>query len=630
MRHVRLLVMTDDLSQAALTLAETGRFHPDPRPPVEAMAAGIPGSDYRARYQQARGRLEKIARLVPVESTPPLATLRVVQYEELVAVDAQLGQCWAEVSQFEEQFRHLDEGMRVLRDQQAALENFANLDIDLGALRNKTRFLDFYVGMVPRENVSRIEGALRLAGYLLFEFLHRGDSSHVVIVGPRAPKAGQIEAVLRSASFQALPIPAGRDDADPAQQQQDLARRLVDLEQERAAAAAALEDWAATHGPALLAARRTLLLAEPLVTLDPSIRSAGPLAMLSGWVPAGACADLEQRLDAALGQPFAMQTRDPLPAERPLVPTVAVRNRYLEPFGLLVRQYGIPGYGEVDPTPLFALTFLIMFGAMFGDLGQGAVIAGVAWGLRRRFPHVYRFGILAGIASMLFGLLYGSLFGYEEVLPALWRSPIHHPILMLQLALGFGVLFLVSASLLAIYNRVLVGNYAGALFDHHGLVSLAFYGAMLRGGLNLAAGAGFGLWPLLLVLGTLLLLAITAWRHLQAPLGERLLVVCIETLETIIGYISNTLSFLRVAAFSLNHAALSMAVLTLANMMGSAGHVLTVILGNLFVLVLEGGIVMIQVMRLEYYEGFSRYFSGEGHAFAPLRLQRGRLATAGN
>ncbi len=88
-------------------------------------------------------------------------------------------------------------------------------------------------------------------------------------------------------------------------------------------------------------------------------------------------------------------------------------------------------------------------------------------------------------------------------------------------------------------------------------------------------------------------------------------------------YLSNTLSFLRVSAFSLNHVALSLAVFTLAGMMGTFGHLMTVVLGNVFILVLEGGIVMIQVMRLQYYEGFSRYFSGDGREFAPLRLRRG-------
>ena len=109
-------------------------------------------------------------------------------------------------------------------------------------------------------------------------------------------------------------------------------------------------------------------------------------------------------------------------------------------------------------------------------------------------------------------------------------------------------------------------------------------------------------------------------------MGEKILVVFIETLETVIGYVSNSLSFLRVAAFSLNHVALSIAVFTLAGMMGPMGHWITVVLGNVFILVLEGGIVMIQVLRLEFYEGFARYFSGDGHEFAPLhlRLRRGQ------
>jgi V/A-type H+-transporting ATPase subunit I len=109
-------------------------------------------------------------------------------------------------------------------------------------------------------------------------------------------------------------------------------------------------------------------------------------------------------------------------------------------------------------------------------------------------------------------------------------------------------------------------------------------------------------------------------------MGEKALVVFIETLETVIGYVSNSLSFLRVAAFSLNHVALSIAVFTLAGMMGPMGHWITVVLGNVFILVLEGGIVMIQVLRLEFYEGFARYFSGDGHEFAPLKLRRDQAA----
>ena len=101
---------------------------------------------------------------------------------------------------------------------------------------------------------------------------------------------------------------------------------------------------------------------------------------------------------------------------------------------------------------------------------------------------------------------------------------------------------------------------------------------------------------------------------------KRLLVVAVETLETALNYIANTLSFLRVAAFSMNHVALAIAVFALASMMGNTGHWVTVVLGNLFILLLEGAIVAIQVLRLEYYESFSRFYSGDGRAFRPLTL----------
>ncbi len=321
--------------------------------------------------------------------------------------------------------------------------------------------------------------------------------------------------------------------------------------------------------------------------------------------------------------PFELTSRDPRPDERKLVPTVPGKSRLLAPFALLVKQYGIPAYGEVDPTPLFAVTFLLMFGMMFGDLGHGAVIALAAWLARRKLPNFYLFGVFAGISSMGFGLLFGSLFGYEEIVPALWMSPLHDPILMLKVALGWGIAFIVVACLLGIYNRLATADPMGAVFERHGLINLLFYLAFLWGGYRLATAGSFGTLPTLLVVVSLLALAVFQWHHLTAPTGEKALVVAIETLDTVIVYLSNTLSFLRVSAFSLNHVALSLAIFTLAGMMGSFGHVVTVILGNVFILVLEGGIVMIQVMRLQYYEGFSRYFSGDGHAFLPLRLRKG-------
>ncbi len=619
MKHVRLLILGEDLPQASLTLAELESFHADVRAPDHDDLDDLPGLPYRDTWRQASSRLEKITKLIPLptENSPP--SPRVIPEEELVETNNWLGGIWEISSRYEEEFRAIDDEDRLIREQQSALSNFEDLNIDLGMLRSKTRFLDFYVGVVPYANVRQLEGAVGLADHLLFQYMVTGEDAHVVIVGPTGDLESQLDSVLRSAGFRHLPIPPELDH-EPQVMRAELTRRREATTAQRQALSQRLADWSAGLLERLLASRELLLLAEPLVQLDAAIRGRGALAHLTGWVPAAAVTSLEQRLSATLSLPFALTSRDPLPEERHLVPTVPTHSRLLAPFALLVHQYGIPRYGEVDPTPLFAATFLLMFGTMFGDVGQGAVIAGLAWYFRARLGRLYLFGIMAGISSLIFGFLFGSVFGYEHWLPALWMPPLHDPLLMLRLALGWGVLFIALACILAIYNRSVIGNWMGALLGQHGLVNLIFYLALAWGGLGIGQGHGFGQGPTLLIILSLGALAWHGWGHLEAPISEKVLVVFIETLETLVGYVSNTLSFLRVAAFSLNHAALALAVFTLASMMGPLGHGVTLILGNVFMIVLEASIVLIQVLRLEFYEGFARFFSGDGHAFSPLRL----------
>ncbi len=636
MKHVRLLVLAEDLPQASLALADMESFHPDTRPPTESRLNGLPAHAYREVFTQANARLEKIGRLIPIDPSPDIDRVQVVDFDQLRTLNERLGKIWNETSGYEEDLRRLDDQERLVKEQQAALANFAHLNIDLGMLRSKTRFLDFYVGLVPRENLRQLQGAVSLAGYILHVYMQQAENAHVVIVGPAGIKESQLSAVLDAAGFQNLPIPQELD-RPPAELQRDLNAQRASIESQRRTLMETLKRWSEPLAGPLLEARRTLMLAEPLVVLDPSIRSAGDLVYLAGWVPARSVARLEGRLRESLNHPFEMSDRNPTADERELVPTVPAKSWILSPFAMLVKQYGVPEYGEVDPTPLFAVTFVLMFGSMFGDVGQGAVIALAAWLLRKKLGRFWPFGLMAGLSSMVFGVLFGSIFGEEHLIPALWMSPLSDPLLMMRIALGWGVVFLTIACLLAIYNRLVIRNWSGAVFGHHGVVNLVFYLALIGGAVNIAtAGEGvpgvradaagaFGNIPMLLVIVSLAALAWHSWQHQQAPISEKILVVVIETLETLIGYVSNTLSFLRVAAFSLNHVALSIAIFTLAGMMGAFGHLVTLILGNIFVIVLEGGIVMIQVMRLQYFEGFSRYFSGNGHEFAPLKFRRGSV-----
>lgn len=296
----------------------------------------------------------------------------------------------------------------------------------------------------------------------------------------------------------------------------------------------------------------------------------------------------------------------------------------MAPFATLVKQYGIPRYGEVDPTAIFAVTFILMFGMMFGDVGHGLTIALAAWLARRKLKSFTLFTICIGFSAALFGIFYGSLFGYEGLFHALWLPPLSDPLYMLSVALMWGIGFLLLISFVSIYNRFIQGDLTRAIFASNGVVSTLLYASLLYGIYNLYREGSFGV-PAASV-SILALAVVLAYKltETQASAGERMLVAVVETFETITGYISNTLSFLRVAAFSLNHVALAIAVFTLADMMNSTqGQVLMVILGNLFILILEGAIVTIQALRLEYYEGFSRFYSGDGREFKPLRLNLG-------
>ena len=329
---------------------------------------------------------------------------------------------------------------------------------------------------------------------------------------------------------------------------------------------------------------------------------------------------LRERLAATL-EAFHLEARVPRPDELARVPSVQQYPAWIRPFADLVRGYGTPRYDEFDPTWMFAVTFTLMFGMMFGDVGHGLVIAAAAWALRHKLRQFTWFGIAAGLSSTVFGILYGSIFGYEHVLHPVWMSPLSDPMHLLMLALYWGIGFILLATALSAWNLWRHGDRRRALLGVKGVAGLLFYLAGLFVMSRLARGQDLGFVDALLMLAPLGAILAEVWRETPARGGERALVTFMEGFEAVMGYVSNTLSFLRVAAFSLNHAALAIAVMTLAGMLDTFGHWVAVFVGNVIILVLEGGIVLIQVLRLEYYEGFARFFGGDGRAYRPLTLQ---------
>jgi len=619
MKQVLIQLLADDLPRAALTLAELGVFSPSSKEEFNEHFPNIPGTHYRELYHQAYSRLQKIESHIALRPVLTISPTRVISEQELNTTNEWLGEVWERCSSFEEHFRRLTDEEHMLNQLEQTLDNFASLNIDLSLLQGERLFLDLHVGMLPSVNVPKLREAIALADYLLFSYLENSNNTHVIIMGSKGAREQELRSVLDTAGFHALEIPPELDDK-PDRIRTDLQQRRNTVALERAERQQAMQACGEELRAQLEQSRDLLILAEPFVAMEDAARNVGHLAIISGWVPDRELKRVESALRTTLDSPFQITASTPSRAEHREVPTYLPVNWLTSAFSSLVKQYGVPRYGEINPTLIFALSFIAMFGMMFGDVGHGAVIVLAAWLGRKRLKSFTPFAICAGLSATLFGLLYGSLFGYEHLFHAVWIAPLSDPLYMLSMALFWGIGFMVVISLLYIHNRLVSGEISHALFDTNGVVSITLYLSVLSGAYNFYQSGSFGWLPAALSIFTLLTLLAFKLIETHAPPGERMLVATIETFETLTGYISNTLSFLRVAAFSLNHVALAIAVFTLAEMMEGTGHVLMVIGGNLFILILEGAIVTIQALRLEYYEGFSRFFSGDGEEFKPLKL----------
>jgi len=619
MQKVSLYLVEDDAQRATMTLATMKVMHPlESSGDIETLP-DFPAAPYAAVYHNLHSRFEKLRPYLEATFDNPVATDGMVRLAQLQDLDEQLKTLWARVSDMEEQLRHQGEKINSLRQISNSLQKFASLDLDLGRLRRRGRFLRIVVGTLPSINFIQLKRALSLASFFIESFYSSDGIEHVVIFGSSMQQE-EVHDVLKSADFRGLTIPA-EFSGSPAQLQADLDRQIREIGDRSQEVKRELSALLSGNMPLLLNTHKLLILARPFASLATAIRGKGGLVSLQGWVPAGRSEEIRRKLDEKLEYPFHLEFSAPLSSEFDTVPTLLKRMWLFGSFQHLVKNFGIPGYREIDPSGLFALSYILMFGMMFGDIGHGVIIALASLVLYKRFPGFATIGVSVGLSSLCFGFAYGSLFGYEDIVEPLWMSPMHDPARALLYAVIWGAGFLLVANLIAIRNDIASGFTEQAIHGSRGIAGLCFYLAAAYACYQLLVNNQFGWLEGLVLILPLAMMIRFQWRQSSGPLWERTLVALIETLEHVINNVSGTLSFLRVAAFSLNHIALAAAVFAIAGMMDSLGHGITVVLGNIFIIVLEGAIVAIQCLRLEYYEGFSRFFSGKGKAFEPLKFE---------
>ena len=319
-------------------------------------------------------------------------------------------------------------------------------------------------------------------------------------------------------------------------------------------------------------------------------------------------------------------------------PTKMKNPGLFKPFELYVEMYGLPSYNEIDPTILIGLTYSFLFGFMFGVAGQGLCLL-IGGFLLYRFKKVRLAGIISccGVFSTIFGLLFGSVFGFEDLIPAMWLRPseamTNLPFIgklntVFVVAVGLGMLIILMCMVLNIVNSLRSHDTEKVYFDTNGVAGLVFYFALACTIVLYMSGKALPATVILVVMFVVPLFVmffkepLTAIvekkaEKIEGGVGMFITQGLFELFEVLLSYFSNTLSFVRVGAFAVSHAAMMQVVLMLAGAEAGSPNWAVVIGGNLFVCGMEGLIVGIQVLRLEYYELFSRFYRGSGRAFKP-------------
>lgn len=333
-------------------------------------------------------------------------------------------------------------------------------------------------------------------------------------------------------------------------------------------------------------------------------------ARITGWTVDRA--RVVAALEGCGARALASFPRPPRGARPPLV----LRNPWwARPFEVFTKLVGMPAATGTDPSVLLAFVVPLMFGYMFGDVGQGLVLIAVGYALRNRLP-VLRLLIPCGIAATAFGFVFGSVFSLEHVVEPLWLLPLEEPLPVLLVPIAGGAVLLALGLLLGLVEAFRQGQLAHWL--RADLLVLAVYVGVLTGVLHPAGWA-------LAAAGAVWSITATALhgRRIKsafAGLGE----LVERTLQILI----NTLSFARVGAFALAHAGLASAVVALAAAADNAVvQAIVLVLGNALILAIEGLVVSIQTTRLVLFEFFTRFFRAEGREFRPLAPPPVTIAT---
>jgi V/A-type H+-transporting ATPase subunit I len=492
-------------------------------------------------------------------------------------------------------------------------------------------FLEVTLGKMVEKNILVMERSLKDIPYIFYPFKKEGDKITALFIGLRRDRVF-IDRVLKDVSWEKTEFPKYTENIS-----KDVEGKLS---QEIEAIKKKMQEAGSEVKKIGEAYRGDLSNIESLVRLKKSLLEAKKYScmtdktvLLSGWVPR------EEKENAVrevkkIDERCYIEAKDAEEVNVPKdeIPVKFKHSAFFKPFEFLIDTYGIPRYGTIDPTIFVAISFLVMFGAMFGDIGHGLVLAlGSVFLKMSKNEKVRQASALllyCGISSIVFGVLYGSFFGIE--FRSLWIKPMENIMEIFKISIIFGIGFISIGILINIINAMRDKDYLKVLFDKAGLIGgIIYWSAIgLCTKILMAKTQGLNIYLIIISVGVILLFLKpfieAVFKKEKHNLFIGLMESSIDVLEVGMSYLANTVSFIRIAAFSLAHAGLFIAIFELSRIVNDAGGAvlsfLVVILGNMLIIFLEGLVVTIQSLRLNYYEFFSKFFMLGKQAYKPVKM----------
>ena len=525
----------------------------------------------------------------------------------------------AEIAEREEAMKRLD----VMKD----------IDMDISKLL-KFEFIHFRFGHIPKGGYRTLHTYLE---HLDVIFVKTAETQQEVWGFYFCPVSLQksIDEIFNSLYFEPVVIPQGLS-GSPKRMQAQIEALIYDLNKKSDYLEKEMQEILKSSTERLMQIYSTAKKYKQFSVIRKNAAHSSEFFYVVGWMSRKDAKQLEAEVDND-SEIVLLYTEEPEKLKR-IIPPTKLRNFSLfKPFEMFVKMYGLPSYHEIDPTPILAVTYILFFGMMFGDVGQSAVL-GIIGLILYKVKKWDLGGIIAAVSvsGIVFGFVYGSVFGNETLLESVRiLNPMDSIWTLLLGTIAMGIVIICAGIIMNMINLWRSGNKGEMLFSHNGLAGMVFYVTLM---LIAVAGVpsmlfetpplfGIPMVPAVIVMVIALLLIYFAQPLALLVDGKKdkikingmfFVESFFELFEVLLSYFSNTISFLRIGAFAIVHAGMMMAVHVLSGDGGVTALVVQV-LGNILVMVLEGLIVGIQVLRLEYYEMFSRYFSGTGKAFVSLK-----------